>query len=557
MSRAPAFTEGSEIAGRYVLREPIASGGMAQVWEADDTVLGRRVAVKLLHPHLAGDPAFVSRFRAEAKAAARLSHQSIVAIYDTASEDGIEAIVMELIDGMTLRQYLDASGQLSLDDTVDLVTQVAGALDAAHGAKLVHRDIKPGNIMLCPDRRVKVTDFGIAKALEGGDHTDHGTMLGTAKYLAPEQVEGTPVDPRADIYSLGVVVYEALTGVPPFSAETGTATALARLRVDPRPPREINHELAPGVERVVLTALERDRSRRYPTAGAMAAALTAAAKAPDWTDATTIDLTSGGAVATSPVHRTPPGARAAPATGSAPAPAARRSFAGPLLIVLIVAGSFALGIGLILATTAGRDFFERVRDNLSGNDDGLSADDASTDEPPVDEASPPSAQTPDRADRPAEAPDEQEPISVPTSIPVASISDFDPLGDGEERPARVENAIDGDLTTAWASERYSNRSLGNLKEGVGLVLTLDETSTLDTLEVISPNQDWAARVYLADAPAAALSGWGEPIDARVNIDGNTTFDLRGVRAQAVLLWVTDLGNAPPRLRIEVAELALS
>ena len=227
---------GHEIAGRYVLREIVAAGGMAQVWQADDTVLGRKVAVKILHPNYAADADILERFRDEAKAAARLSHPSIVAIFDTASEAGVEAIVMELIEGLTLRQYLDDHGPLSLTDATDLTVQVADALEAAHAARIVHRDIKPGNIMLCPDRRTKVTDFGIAKALEAGDRTSDGTMLGTAKYLAPEQVEGQPVDERADVYSLGVVLFEALTGEPPFAAETASATALARLRgTDGRP----------------------------------------------------------------------------------------------------------------------------------------------------------------------------------------------------------------------------------------------------------------------------------------------------------------------------------
>lgn len=149
---------GRELAQRYVLQRPIASGGMAQVWAADDLVLGRSVAVKLLHTHLTGDPTFVARFRAEARAAARLGHASIVSIFDTVSDGDVEAIVMELIDGMTLRQFLDDYGPLTLDDACDVTTQIAGALTAAHAAGIVHRDIKPGNIMLCPDRRVKVTD---------------------------------------------------------------------------------------------------------------------------------------------------------------------------------------------------------------------------------------------------------------------------------------------------------------------------------------------------------------------------------------------------------------
>ena len=201
---------------------------MAQVRRATDEVLGREVAIKILHPHLAADPVLVDRFRREAVAAARLTHPAIVAIYDTVAEDGINAIVMELIEGITLRQFLDQRGPLDPTDAVDIITGVAEALQVAHEAGIVHRDVKPANILLCDDRRVKVTDFGIAKAGVGGDLTETGTMIGTAKYLAPEQVRGESVDPRTDIYALGVVLYECLTGVAPFEADTDASTAVPR-----------------------------------------------------------------------------------------------------------------------------------------------------------------------------------------------------------------------------------------------------------------------------------------------------------------------------------------
>ncbi len=179
--------EGRLLADRYHLTHLIASGGMAQVWEAVDQTLGRSVAVKLLHPHLAADPAFVERFRREAIAAARLSDPSIVAIYDTCSSDGMEAIVMELVRGSTLRDRIDdRDNELDPATIATIVSQVAGALEVAHQAGLVHRDIKPANILLCEDQRVKVADFGIAKLPEGADITQKGTFVGTVRYLAPE-----------------------------------------------------------------------------------------------------------------------------------------------------------------------------------------------------------------------------------------------------------------------------------------------------------------------------------------------------------------------------------
>ena len=217
---------GRLLVGRYRLNRPIASGGMAEVWEATDETLARRVAVKLLHPHLGRDDSFVRRFRAEAVAAARLAHPSIVSVYDTFSADGMEAIVMELVVGTTMRADLDQHGPMRLEAVLAIGTQVADALGAAHASGLVHRDVKPANILLSADGRVLVTDFGIAKAAEGNDLTSAGAMVGTAKYLAPEQVEGGPIDGRADLYALGVVLYEALTGVAPFVEEAAKATVL-------------------------------------------------------------------------------------------------------------------------------------------------------------------------------------------------------------------------------------------------------------------------------------------------------------------------------------------
>ena len=260
---------GRLLAGRYRLERSLASGGMAQVWDGLDQTLARRVAIKVLHPHLARDASFVARFRAEAVAAARLSHPSIVSVYDTCSEDGIEAIVMELVVGTTMRADLDEHGPMRLPAVLAIGTQVADALGAAHASGLVHRDVKPANILLAADGRVLVADFGIAKAAEGNDLTTAGAMVGTAKYLAPEQVEAGPIDGRADLYALGVVLYEALAGVAPFVADTDAATALARLHRDPRPLRELRPEVPEPVAAVVHQALQRDPARRFATAAAM------------------------------------------------------------------------------------------------------------------------------------------------------------------------------------------------------------------------------------------------------------------------------------------------
>ncbi|MEM7285006.1 MAG: protein kinase [Actinomycetota bacterium] len=559
-SRASAVVEaGHEIAGRYVLREIVASGGMAQVWEADDTVLGRRVAVKILHPNLAADADILDRFRDEAKAAARLSHPSIVAIFDTASEDGVEAIVMELIDGLTLRQYLDDHGPLSLTDATDLTVQVADALEAAHAARIVHRDIKPGNIMLCPDRRTKVTDFGIAKALEAGDRTSDGTMLGTAKYLAPEQVEGQPVDERADVYSLGVVLFEALTGEPPFAEETASATALARLRVDPPPPRSIDPSIPTAVERVVLTAMARDRERRYPTATALREALLVAAQEPAPDEPLVppppvVDPTTTGPV---PIVAEPEQTAVAERPDARDSEPRQRRGSGGILVSLLVLGALALGLGLILGTGAGRDFYDRLTDRLTGDDEPAAVDEPVTETPAstVDEPEPIGDQEEEAAAQPT--PEPLLPASQPSGPPVVGIQDFDPLGDGEERPDLIALAADGDETTAWISEGYINRRFGNLKDGVGVVIRIDGEVTLQELTIASSTEGWAASVFAGDDAGDDLADWGDPLDARVDIVGGASFDLRGVRGSAILLWITDLGTGTPRARMEISEISVS
>ena len=278
---------GREIGGRYVLLRPLAHGGMAEVWLAEDVVLGRDVAVKMLLPHFLADAGIVERFRAEAHAVAQLNHRNIVAVFDTVVEDDVEAIVMELVDGVTLRQFLDRYGRMNVDDVVHLAAQVADALEAAHDTGIVHRDIKPANILLTQDRTVKVTDFGIAKDLGAIDRTSAGDLLGTAKYLAPEQVEGSAIDGRADIYALGAVVYEAVCGQAPFNERSDAATALARLRRDATPPRNLGVAIPDGVEHVLMQSLARDRDDRQRDIGAFRDALVDAASNPN---APVIDL---------------------------------------------------------------------------------------------------------------------------------------------------------------------------------------------------------------------------------------------------------------------------
>ncbi len=270
------------IAGRYELQRWLAQGGMAEVWLADDRVLDRKVAVKWLKPSLASDPVVAERFRREAVAAASLNHPNIVSVHDVFEQDGRQAVVMQLVDGKSLRQLLDKQKRLSPPLTCHIGTCVAAALDHAHAAGFVHRDVKPANIMITPDGHVLLTDFGIAKAQHGveEDLTSDNIMMGTAKYLSPEQVSGKTLDGRADLYSLGLVLYECLAGRVPFLGETDAATALARLQRDPTDLTRLRATLPPSLVQVIHDLLERNPEHR-PATGAELARILEAAKDED------------------------------------------------------------------------------------------------------------------------------------------------------------------------------------------------------------------------------------------------------------------------------------
>ena len=264
------------IAGRYELQRRLAQGGMGEVDRQPDLTLDRKVAVKWLKPTLATDEIVAERFRREAIAAASLNHQHIVAVHDVFEQDGRQAVVMQLVDGKSLRQLLDTQKRLSPELTCHIGTAVAAALDHAHAAGFVHRDVKPGNIMITPDGRVLLTDFGIAKGLHGDgsdDLTSDNIMMGTAKYLSPEQVRGKKLDGRADLYSLGLVLYECLAGRVPFLGETDADTALARLQRDPTDLASLRATLPTRLVTTIHELLARNPDRRPATGAELVAEL--------------------------------------------------------------------------------------------------------------------------------------------------------------------------------------------------------------------------------------------------------------------------------------------
>ena len=274
-----ASTTPTIIAGRYELQRRLATGGMAEVWLAMDLTLDRKVAVKWLKPTLATDEIVAERFRREAIAAASLNHPNIVAVHDVFEQDGRQAVVMQLVDGKSLRQLLDTQKRLSPELTCHIGIAVALALDDAHAAGFVHRDVKPGNIMITPDGRVLLTDFGIAKGLHGDgndDLTNDNIMMGTAKYLSPEQVRGKKLDGRADLYSLGLVLYECLAGRVPFLGETDADTALARLQRDPTDLSRLRATLPVRLVGVIHALLARKPENRPATGADLIVELNAA-----------------------------------------------------------------------------------------------------------------------------------------------------------------------------------------------------------------------------------------------------------------------------------------
>ncbi|MEM7338144.1 MAG: protein kinase [Actinomycetota bacterium] len=541
---------GMRLGNRYELISPIAAGGMAQVWSGRDLALDRDVAVKVLHGHLATDSAFVARFRREAVAAARLSHQSIVSIYDTISTPPIEAIVMELIEGRTLRAVLDDTGALPVGDVLHLGAQIADALDEAHRAGIVHRDIKPANIMVCPGRRAMVTDFGIAKAGDDADLTQTGTLLGTAKYLSPEQVQGGHVGPQSDLYALGVVLFEALTGMVPFKAETDAATALARIQHDAPPVRQFRPTVPAQVDAAMARLMARDVRERF-------------ARASDVRDVLS-SLDPNGAPQAASVASAHDGTAAMAPTNVLSGPGANQGGLGPSAGAPAVLGSAA-------HTSPG---------GANGGADGLQLLGVSNEQPV--------AVTNTRVRQPRRwrnalfallvvavlvtaglilsAGDDG--TNIPTnrfditgSDPViAGVQSFDPLTsdpDKTEQEALTEFAIDGDEATEWRTENYRRAGLGGLKEGVGLLLFLEEPAALTDIEFQTNTDGWDAEIYVGDEFSEDLDTWPALVAAVSGGGSAETVSLGGAEGSTVLLWITETGQSNERFRFELVEVRIS
>ena len=270
---------GTVIDERYRLDRKIGSGGMADVWLADDTELDRKVAIKILHDNFAQDAEFVERFQREAQAAAGLQHPNVVGIFDRGAFDGTYFIAMEYVDGPSMKDLV--KGGMSPKDAIDFTRQILNAARFAHRKGIVHRDLKPQNVLIDGEGRARVADFGIARAGESSSITATGSVMGTAQYISPEQAQGKPTTPRSDIYSIGVILYEALTGRVPFEGDSAVAVALKQVSEAPRRPSAIKPNVPPALDAVVMRALAKDPDARFKDADAFLKALDAAEKAPD------------------------------------------------------------------------------------------------------------------------------------------------------------------------------------------------------------------------------------------------------------------------------------
>ncbi|MEX0869034.1 MAG: protein kinase, partial [Nitriliruptoraceae bacterium] len=431
----------SHLAGRYQLEEPIASGGAAIVWRAYDENLARPVAIKLLHPHHANDPTVVERFERESRAAAQLNHPNTVRIYDTGTEDDLVFLVMEYVDGPSLREVLRSRGPLDPAVAAALGEQVASALGDAHVHGLVHRDVKPANILIAADGTVKVTDFGIAKALSGADATltSPGTVVGTAAYVAPEQLEDASVDARADVYALGVVLHECLTGRPAFSGDTPTATAAMRLTHDLLAPRQLRADVPRTLDDVVVRATRRDRLDRFRDGTVMAEALAPLVRSKP------SDLTAALVQPDRPRDDDVDVRDEQPYSG--PMPATRREYARRLAAAF--AGGLVLTLVAVFAMRALQDDPGAVVDAIDWQVEGTFVA--------------------DRADP-----------------------------DGGDNSELAALASDGDLQTAWSSSVYPSPAFDDERGGIGLVFDLGQPREVRSviLELVRGGVD--VELYAAD-----------------------------------------------------------
>jgi serine/threonine-protein kinase len=492
---------GTVLSGRYRLENKLGSGGMSTVYLAKDETLERWVAVKVLHREISDQPDQIERFRREARAVAQVTHPNVVAVIDAGEDAGRPYIVFEYVEGETLKHRIDAQGHLPLDEAAAYAIEIGRGLAAAHARMLVHRDVKPQNVLIDAEGRAKVTDFGIARELETDGLTKTGRVLGTTDYVSPEQAMGQPVDARSDIYSLGILLYEMLTGEVPFQAETLVGVAMKHVN-EPMPDvqkrrRDVSSALAAVMDR----STAKEPKKRYSDMGAML---------DDLEGALEVEVARAGTThgeATTVLDSVPEGRR------RLSAPSRRTSIAGVLLVLA------ATGIALGIAVLTGED--ESPRGGDGGGGGGAAA------------------------------------------IELVDAIDFDPTGGDGEHPERVQDAIDDDPESTWITQTYGAPVIADAisgKEGVGLIVDAGSAVEATSITIQSAAPGWTATIYrAADGPPTDLAGWGDPISDPVEMATDQTIQLNAQQpSRYYLIWITQLAvDAEGDNLVEIGDVELN
>jgi tRNA A-37 threonylcarbamoyl transferase component Bud32 len=493
---------GTLINGRFRLDEQVGSGGMSTVYRAFDETLQRTVAIKLMHRSLSDDPQQLERFRREARAAARLSHPHVVTVIDAGEDDGHPYIVFEFVDGETLKDRIKRCGRLPVVEAVAYAVEIGRALAAAHAERLVHRDVKPQNVLIDPDGRAKVTDFGIARSLEDGGLTATGRVLGTTDYVSPEQALGEDVTAESDVYSLGIVLYEMLTGELPFKAESQVGVAMKHVQ-DPMPDVQLRRpEVSAALASVIDRATSKQVENRYASVDEMvweleqALAIEAARAGEATGEATTV-------------------LRALPDETGEMAPE-RLRHPRRVLVLSVLAVAVLIAAAVLVVTNARR-----------GDDES----------PAV--AAPPE----------------------PVPVQIRAVRDHDPYGtDRSEHPQEARFAIDGNNETVWSTEQYESGRLSP-KPGVGLYLDTGTPVAARRLDVRSPTPGFDVKVYgsnqapFAEPGPETFARWGEPLaEKKVDAKRSITLNTGGRTLRYYLVWIVSL--PPTGGKAEIAALRL-